>query len=60
MIPFLPPSGEQLAADNITLSDDQNVALERSIDWLTLNGGYNTEQSTKVGFNPFLNVVNFF
>ncbi|KAJ7369067.1 Alpha/Beta hydrolase protein [Mycena albidolilacea] len=47
MIPFLPPSGEQLAADNITLSDDQNVALERSIDWLTLNGGYNTEQSTK-------------
>ncbi|KAF7352275.1 Epoxide hydrolase domain protein [Mycena venus] len=46
-IPFLAPSPEEIAANNITLSDIQKVAEQRSIDWGTTDQGYFTEQTTK-------------
>jgi hypothetical protein len=49
MIPFPSPSPEEIVANNITLSDVQKVAQQRAIDWSATNGGYYTEQTTKVG-----------
>ncbi|KAJ7162091.1 Alpha/Beta hydrolase protein [Mycena filopes] len=46
-LPFLPPSAEDIAANNITLSDVQEVAEQQAIIWATSGHGYFTEQSTK-------------
>ncbi|KAJ7468280.1 Alpha/Beta hydrolase protein [Mycena galericulata] len=46
-LPFLPPSPEQIAANNITLSAVQNVTEQRATQWITTNVGYDIEQTTK-------------
>ncbi|KAF8213741.1 Alpha/Beta hydrolase protein [Mycena galopus ATCC 62051] len=46
-LPFLPPSAQDIADNNITLSASQNVTLQRSVDYLTLDGGYFSEQTYK-------------
>ncbi|KAJ7872036.1 Alpha/Beta hydrolase protein [Mycena leptocephala] len=46
-LPFLPPSPEEIAANNITLSDIQKVAEQQTIEWGTTGHGYFLEQSTK-------------
>jgi hypothetical protein len=48
LLPFLPPSPEEIAANNITLSDIQKVAEQSTIEWSTTGNGYFLEQSTKV------------
>jgi hypothetical protein len=47
-LPFLPPSAEDLAANNITLSDIQKVTEHRVIEFNAIGNGYLIEQSTKV------------
>jgi hypothetical protein len=47
-LPVLPPSPEEIAANNITLSDIQKVAEQSTIEWGTTGNGYLLEQSTKV------------
>ncbi|KAJ7020006.1 Alpha/Beta hydrolase protein [Mycena alexandri] len=46
-LPFLPPSAEDIAANNITLSDIQKIALQQTTDWTTTGNGYFLEQTTK-------------
>ncbi|KAJ7883255.1 Alpha/Beta hydrolase protein [Mycena leptocephala] len=46
-LPVLPPSPEEIAANNITLSDIQKVAEQSTIEWGTTGNGYLLEQSTK-------------
>ncbi|KAJ7094243.1 Alpha/Beta hydrolase protein [Mycena crocata] len=46
-INFVPPTTEQLAKNNITLSAAQNVTQQRSTDWETIGKGYLNEQATK-------------
>ncbi|KAJ7162103.1 Alpha/Beta hydrolase protein [Mycena filopes] len=46
-LPFLPPSPEDVAANNITLSDVQKVAQEQTTAWATTGNGYFLEQTTK-------------
>jgi hypothetical protein len=47
-IPFVPPSSQEIAENNITLSDAQKVAEQRYIELTTIGMGYFTEQTTKV------------
>jgi len=44
---FLPPSPQDLADNNIPVSDIQEVTLQRSVDWLTKDQGYFLGQSFK-------------
>ncbi|KAJ7133612.1 Alpha/Beta hydrolase protein [Mycena epipterygia] len=46
-LPFLAPSPQEIAANNITLSAIQQVTQQRAIQWTTTNSGYFTEQATK-------------
>ncbi|KAJ6594431.1 Alpha/Beta hydrolase protein [Mycena capillaripes] len=46
-LPFFPPSAQDLAANNITLSDIQKVTQQRNIEWNTTGLGYFLEQTTK-------------
>ncbi|KAJ7761030.1 Alpha/Beta hydrolase protein [Mycena metata] len=46
-LPFLPPSAEEIAVNNITLSDIQKIALQQTTDWSTTGNGYFLEQTTK-------------
>lgn len=47
-LPFLPPSAEDIAAKNITLSDVQKLAQQQTTAWATTGNGYFLEQTTKV------------
>ncbi|KAF8213783.1 Alpha/Beta hydrolase protein [Mycena galopus ATCC 62051] len=47
LIPFLPPTPEDIADNNITLSASENVTLQRSVDWLTEDQGYFLEHTYK-------------
>ncbi len=49
MIPFLPPTAEEIAAENITLSSAAQAQLSRWEDSLATGLGYLNEQTTKVG-----------
>ncbi|KAJ7792316.1 Alpha/Beta hydrolase protein [Mycena olivaceomarginata] len=46
-LPFLPPSAEDIAASNITLSDIQKVTEHRVIEFNAIGNGYLIEQRTK-------------
>ncbi|KAJ7463638.1 Alpha/Beta hydrolase protein [Mycena latifolia] len=46
-IPFFPPSAQELAAKNISLSEVQQVAEERFVEWMATENGYDVEQTTK-------------
>ncbi|KAJ7301974.1 Alpha/Beta hydrolase protein [Mycena albidolilacea] len=46
-LPFLPPSAEDIAANNITLSDIQKVTEHRVIEFNAIGNGYLIEQRTK-------------
>ncbi|KAJ6621487.1 Alpha/Beta hydrolase protein [Mycena sp. CBHHK59/15] len=46
-IPFLPPSADEIAANNITLSAVQQVAEQRFEAWSTTGFSYFTEQTNK-------------
>jgi len=46
-LPFDPPSPQDIADNNITLSDIQKVTLQRTVDWLTIGQGYFQEQTFK-------------
>ncbi|KAJ7310966.1 Alpha/Beta hydrolase protein, partial [Mycena albidolilacea] len=46
-LPFPPPSAEDIAAKNITLSDIQKVTEHRVIEFNAIGNGYFIEQSTK-------------
>ncbi|KAJ7184615.1 Alpha/Beta hydrolase protein [Mycena filopes] len=46
-IPFPPPSAQELAANNITLSDIQEVTEQRFTEWSSTGDGYFIEQTTK-------------
>ncbi|KAK7064777.1 putative epoxide hydrolase [Favolaschia claudopus] len=45
--PFTPPFPQDIADNNITLSDSQKVTLQRSVDWLTIDQGYFQSQEFK-------------
>jgi hypothetical protein len=47
-LPFVPPSPQDIADNNITLSDTAKVTLQRTVDWLTIGQGYFQEQTFKV------------
>ncbi|KAJ7797976.1 Alpha/Beta hydrolase protein, partial [Mycena leptocephala] len=44
---FVPPTAQEIANKNITLSPAQNVTQQRSTDWNTIGKGYLDEQTTK-------------
>ncbi|KAJ7761013.1 Alpha/Beta hydrolase protein [Mycena metata] len=46
-LPFLPPSAQEIAANNITLSDIQKIAVQQTTEWSTTGNGYFLEQTTK-------------
>ncbi|KAF7378395.1 Epoxide hydrolase domain protein [Mycena sanguinolenta] len=46
-LPFLPPSGQELASNNITLPAQQNVTEQRYINFSTSGMGYFKEQTNK-------------
>ncbi|KAJ7171768.1 Alpha/Beta hydrolase protein [Mycena crocata] len=46
-LPFNPPSPQEIADQNITLSDAAKVTLQRTVDWTTIGSGYFREQSFK-------------
>ncbi|KAJ7449091.1 Alpha/Beta hydrolase protein [Mycena galericulata] len=46
-LPFFPPSAQEIAADNITLSAVQKVTEQRGTDFLTNGMSYFTEQTEK-------------
>jgi hypothetical protein len=47
-LPFFPPAAQDIAENNITLSDIQKVTEQRNIDWNTTGNGYDIELTTKV------------
>jgi pimeloyl-ACP methyl ester carboxylesterase len=47
-LPFSPPAVDQLAADNVTLTSDEQFQEERQIAWNTTGNAYFIEQGTKV------------
>jgi hypothetical protein len=53
-LPFFPPSAQEIAENNITLSDIQKVTEQRNIEWNTTGNAYLIEQSTKV--RPMVNL----
>ncbi|KAF7357826.1 Epoxide hydrolase domain protein [Mycena venus] len=59
-IPFIPPSAQEIADNNITLSDAQKVTEQRSTEWSTTGNGYFIEQTTKpndIGLSLYDNPV---
>ncbi|KAJ7795701.1 Alpha/Beta hydrolase protein [Mycena olivaceomarginata] len=46
-LPFRPPSPQEIADKNITLSDVQKIALQRTVDWRTTGQSYLQEQTFK-------------
>ncbi|KAF7340177.1 Alpha beta-hydrolase [Mycena venus] len=46
-LPFVPPSPQDIADNNITLNDIEKVTLNRTVDWLTIGQGYFQEQAFK-------------
>ncbi|KAJ7680814.1 epoxide hydrolase 1 [Mycena polygramma] len=46
-IPFFPPSAQEIAQNNITLSPIQEVTEQRFIAWTASGNGYFIEQATK-------------
>ncbi|KAJ6573944.1 Alpha/Beta hydrolase protein [Mycena vulgaris] len=46
-VPFVAPTPEELAANNITLSNIEKVAVERTVDFRARGMGYFTEQTFK-------------
>ncbi|KAJ7356645.1 Alpha/Beta hydrolase protein [Mycena albidolilacea] len=46
-LPFRPPSPQEIADKNITLSDFQKIALQRTVDWRTTGQSYLQEQTFK-------------
>ncbi|KAJ7661645.1 Alpha/Beta hydrolase protein [Mycena rosella] len=46
-LPFFPPSVEDIAEKNITLSDSQKVTGQRVLDWVATGTGYLVEQTNK-------------
>ncbi|KAJ7453141.1 Alpha/Beta hydrolase protein [Mycena latifolia] len=46
-IPFFAPSAQEIAGNNVTLSDMQKVTEQRLIEWNTTGNGYYVEQITK-------------
>ncbi|KAJ6508056.1 Alpha/Beta hydrolase protein [Mycena vulgaris] len=46
-IPFIPPSAQEIADNNITLSDAQQVAEQRGTEWSTIGNSYFNEQTNK-------------
>ncbi|KAJ7618573.1 Alpha/Beta hydrolase protein [Roridomyces roridus] len=46
-LPFTPPTAQDIAGNNITLSDVQKVTLQRNAEWSTIGNGYFIEQTTK-------------
>jgi len=46
-IPFFPPSAQEIAENNITLSNIQRVTEQRSTEWSATGAGYFIEQITK-------------
>ncbi|KAJ6573954.1 Alpha/Beta hydrolase protein [Mycena vulgaris] len=47
LLPFAPPTPEEIAANNITLSDIGKVTVQRSADWQARGMGYFVEQAFK-------------
>ncbi|KAJ7761029.1 Alpha/Beta hydrolase protein [Mycena metata] len=48
LLPFLPLSPEEIAANNITLTAVEEVSEQRAVAWTTSDWGYFKEQSTKL------------
>ncbi|KAJ7890990.1 Alpha/Beta hydrolase protein [Mycena olivaceomarginata] len=46
-LPFFPPTAEEIAANNITLSDEQKVTLQRGTEWFSTGIAYFMEQENK-------------
>ncbi|KAJ7808772.1 Alpha/Beta hydrolase protein [Mycena olivaceomarginata] len=46
-LPFFPPTAEDIAANNITLSDEQKVTLQRGTEWFSTGIAYLMEQENK-------------
>ncbi|KAJ7680827.1 Alpha/Beta hydrolase protein [Mycena polygramma] len=46
-LPFFPPTAQEIAADNITLSDIQKVSQQRNAEWSSTGNAYFLEQQTK-------------
>ncbi|KAJ6593146.1 Alpha/Beta hydrolase protein [Mycena capillaripes] len=46
-IPFFPPLARDIAENNISLSDDEKVSLQRTIDWNATGNNYFLEQAAK-------------
>ncbi|KAJ7766928.1 Alpha/Beta hydrolase protein [Mycena olivaceomarginata] len=46
-LPFQPPSPQEIADKNITLSDVQKIVLQRTVDWVTTGQSYFQEQTLK-------------
>ncbi|KAJ6507190.1 Alpha/Beta hydrolase protein [Mycena vitilis] len=46
-LPFFPPTAQEIAADNITLSDIQKVSQHRNAEWSSTGNAYFLEQQTK-------------
>ncbi|KAF7345580.1 Epoxide hydrolase domain protein [Mycena venus] len=46
-IPFFPPLAQDIAENNISLSDDEKVTLQRAIDWNATGNTYFLEQAAK-------------
>ncbi|KAJ7674429.1 Alpha/Beta hydrolase protein [Mycena rosella] len=46
-LPFSPPTPQDIADNNITLSEIAKVTLQRTVDWTTTGDSYFTEQTFK-------------
>ena len=49
LFPFLPPTPEQIADDNQTLTPFEQFVVERTANWTATGMAYFNEQTTKVG-----------
>ncbi|KAJ6520447.1 Alpha/Beta hydrolase protein [Mycena sanguinolenta] len=47
LLPFVEPTPQDIADNNITLSALESVALQRAVDWLTVDQGYFQEHTFK-------------
>ncbi|KAJ7293905.1 Alpha/Beta hydrolase protein [Mycena rebaudengoi] len=45
-LPFAPPSPQDIADHNVTLSEAEKVTLQRGVDWLTIGNAYFEEQTS--------------
>lgn len=60
-LPFFPPSAQEIAENNITLSDVQKVTEQRTIEWNATGHAYFLEQATKVRNIPLhIDVLSIF